>query len=323
MGIGHQALAVFEEIINNKEFNDCKSVVETGSQFIDDHYQERAKFLIHNHRKKVCEKNLSAKDFYLNLGFKEYQSIDADGERGALVFDLNDNLQKSQNFNEKFDLVTNFGTSEHVFNQKIFFENIHNLTKKNGLMIHVLPFEGYFNHGYYNYQPIFFYDLAIFNSYQILGYWYFSEKPDKILKYYGTNFKALKYNENLINELDKLIAEGKIVNTPKTNHSSLGIIYKKLEDQAFKLPFQGEWLDQSKIEKYKNIRNSEDIKKIFSINQHINNKNQIEEILGGGYWKNKLKRSLTNYQYLLKNIKLLLNLFGFRFKFKGKYWERK
>ena len=283
MGIGHQALAVFEEIINNKEFNGCKSVIETGSQFIDGHYQERAKFLIYNYSKKVCNKDLSAKDFYFDLGFKEYKSIDADGERGALVFDLNENLEKTQNFNEKFDLVTNFGTSEHVFNQKTFFENIHNLTKKNGLIIHVLPFEGYFNHGYYNYQPIFFYDLAIFNNYQILGYWYFSEKPNKILKYYGTNYKALRYNENLIDELDKLVAEGKIINTPKTNHSSLGIIYKKLEDNDFKLPFQGAWLDQSKIEKYKKIRSSEDIKKIFNINQDIDSKNQIEEILGGGY----------------------------------------
>ena len=71
MGIGHQALAVFEEIIDNKEFNGCKSVIETGSQFIDGHYQERAKFLIYNYSKKVCNKDLSAKDFYFDLGFED------------------------------------------------------------------------------------------------------------------------------------------------------------------------------------------------------------------------------------------------------------
>ena len=322
MGIGHQALALFEEIIDNKNFSRCKSVVEAGSQFIDGHYQERAKLLLYNQTKKIYNKTLSAKEFYQHLGFEEYKAIDADGERGSIIMDFNENLKKTNNFSAKFDLVTNFGTSEHVFNQSNFFENIHNLTKKDGLMIHVLPFEGYFNHGYFNYHPIFFFDLAIFNNYEILGYWYFSEKPDKFLKYYGTNFKALKYNENLIEELDKLIAEGKIVNTPKTNHSSLGIVYKKLEDQEFKSPFQGKWLEQCKIDKYKGNKKA-DVNKVLSINQNVNNKNQIEENLGGGYWKNKIKRSLTNYKYLIKNIKLLLNKIGFKFKFKGKYWERK
>ena len=100
------------------------------------------------------------------------------------------------------------------------------------------------------------------------------------------------------------------------------IVYKKLEDQEFKSPFQGKWLEQCKIDKYKGNKNA-DINKVLSINQNVNNKNQIEENLGGGYWKNKIKRSLTNYKYLIKNIKLLLNKIGFKFKFKGKYWERK
>ena len=98
-----------------------------------------------------------------------------------------------------------------------------------------MPFEGYFNHGYYNYQPIFFYDLAIFNNYQILGYWYFSEKPDKIFKYYGTNFKALKYNDNLIDELDKLIKNGKIIKGTDKNLGGtmrLGLYDAKLKDNT-------------------------------------------------------------------------------------------
>lgn len=63
MGIGHQALALFEEIIDNKNFSRCKSVVEAGSQFIDGHYQERAKLLLYNHTKKSITKLYPQKSF--------------------------------------------------------------------------------------------------------------------------------------------------------------------------------------------------------------------------------------------------------------------
>ena len=201
---------------------------------------------------------------------------------------------------------------------------MHNLTKINGLMLHDLPFEGYVNHGYFNYQPKFFYDLAIFNNYEIIGFWYFAQRTNKLFKYYGFNYKSLKYNDNLMDELDKLAEDGKMPYTPKTNHSSLTIIYKKLKDNPFVLPFQGEWLNQSKIKKYKEFVSEERLKKIIETNKNVNNKKQIEEKLGGGYWKNKLKNSFKDYKYLIKNIKLLLNLIGFKFTFKKeKYWDRK
>ena len=47
------------------------------------------------------------------------------------------------------------------------FENVHNLTKKDGLMFHLIPFEGQIDHGYFSYHPNFFYDLALFNNYEI------------------------------------------------------------------------------------------------------------------------------------------------------------
>ena len=36
-------------------------------------------------------------------------------------------------------------------------------------MLHGLPFQGYLNHGYFNYQPKFYLDLAQANGYELLG----------------------------------------------------------------------------------------------------------------------------------------------------------
>ena len=35
-------------------------------------------------------------------------------------------------------------------------------------MVHVLPFHNYINHGFYNFQPVLFHDLAEANQYNIL-----------------------------------------------------------------------------------------------------------------------------------------------------------
>ena len=60
---------------------------------------------------------MPGKYLYEWLGVTEYDSIDADGLYGAHVFDLNKDIGESYNFKKQYDLVTNHGTTEHVFNQ--------------------------------------------------------------------------------------------------------------------------------------------------------------------------------------------------------------
>ena len=66
---------------------------------------------------KVGEPIETARALYQALGFADYKCIDAIDQHGALNFDLNLDLQATYGFDEQFDLVTNFGTSEHCFNQ--------------------------------------------------------------------------------------------------------------------------------------------------------------------------------------------------------------
>jgi hypothetical protein len=105
--------------------------------------------------------------FYKAAGFARYEAIDINSRFGSMIMDLNLDLDRHYGFRRTCALVVNTGTSEHVFNQAAFLRNAHNLAAPGGLMLHVVPFTGYMNHGFYNYQPGFFYDLAAANGYAL------------------------------------------------------------------------------------------------------------------------------------------------------------
>lgn len=106
-------------------------------------------------------------DFYRALGFEKYTAIDVNEKYGSLMMDLNENLRRKYGFEEQFDLVTNNGTGEHIFNQYMVMRNMHQLAKPGGLMLHVMPFINWVNHGFYNFHPILYLDLAQANEYKV------------------------------------------------------------------------------------------------------------------------------------------------------------
>jgi len=76
-------------------------------------------------------------------------------------------LNQTQNIGHRFDYVVNNGTSEHIFDQAKVYEFLHEVTRPGGLMIHWTPGLGFENHGLYNIQPGFVFDLAKANGYEI------------------------------------------------------------------------------------------------------------------------------------------------------------
>jgi hypothetical protein len=98
----------------------------------------------------------------------DYTCIDLDGHAGALRLDLNtcSALDVGIGCVNAFDVVTNHGTSEHVFNQYNVFKLMHDLTKLGGMMIHAVPTPRFGKpHGFYFYDETIFYDLAHANNY--------------------------------------------------------------------------------------------------------------------------------------------------------------
>jgi hypothetical protein len=111
--------------------------------------------------------------FYRALGFASYDAIDVNARFGSLRMDLNQDLRIEYGFDRTFDLVTNNGTGEHVFDQRAVLANVHSLAKPGlgapgGVMLHVLPFFNWLNHGFYGFHPLLFVELAAANGYELL-----------------------------------------------------------------------------------------------------------------------------------------------------------
>ena len=96
-----------------------------------------------------------------------YRALDIFEADNTTLFDLNIHTP-DEDLREKFDVVTNFGTTEHIINQYQSLKTMHELTKPGGLMYHELPLAGYHNHGYFSYNPLLFKHLADANHYTII-----------------------------------------------------------------------------------------------------------------------------------------------------------
>lgn len=111
------------------------------------------------------------------LGPHDYHAIDLHGvDERAHKFDLNEPVP----LDGQYDIVCNFGTAEHVFNVYQVFKTIHERTKSGGLMLHGLPFQGWVDHGFYNFQPTFYFDLAEANTYAPAVVMYAEINPSRI-----------------------------------------------------------------------------------------------------------------------------------------------
>lgn len=101
----------------------------------------------------------------------DYRSIDLINGYNTILLDLNIHAPPEE-LCGRFDLVTNFGTTEHLINQLLAMKTVHEVTKPGGVIYHDLPMSGYLQHGYFLYTPVFFSDLAAANGYRIVRQYY-------------------------------------------------------------------------------------------------------------------------------------------------------
>jgi hypothetical protein len=87
--------------------------------------------------------------FLSRLGFSEVESLDVSDYEGAThVFDPNsENLP--EHLTGRFDAVLNGGTLGHVFHVPNALTSITRMLRPHGMVIHILPCNGWVNHGFY------------------------------------------------------------------------------------------------------------------------------------------------------------------------------
>jgi hypothetical protein len=155
----------------------------------------------------------------------QYVSYDVCPGHKTQLFDLNrENL--ADEVKGSFDLVLNFGTSEHVINQLNVFKIIHEALKVDGIAFHQSPSIGWVNHGYFCYHPRFYDDLQIANGYE------------KLDQFYAQTTHCSPPDIDFRDEerpLEPGSGSGAPVSLPCCN---LNAVYRKLEDTPFRISLE-------------------------------------------------------------------------------------
>lgn len=163
-----------------------------------------------------------AKLFYQAIfDYSDYLAIDLHGSEKARVHDMNEPLV----LEKQYDIVTNIGTAEHIFNVAEVFRSIHNATKSGGFMLHALPNQGAYDHGFFNFHPTFFFDLCVANHYEMRSMLYVAsaDKPPRLVPIHS--------REDYV----RLALSNKL----STHSGFMVVLQKPLEEKPFAYPRQG------------------------------------------------------------------------------------
>tara|TARA_B100000700_G_C14872554_1_gene774106 strand:+ start:87 stop:1028 length:942 start_codon:yes stop_codon:yes gene_type:complete len=247
MGLSLANIQNILELKNLGYFKNSNSVIEIGSQELHINMLDlKELFEIAGLDKNLIDtfpnvKNwpfsprCSSKHLYKALGINNYESIDINGEHEALVHDLNKPFEDKSKFN-KFDIVTDFGSCEHVFNIAECYKTMHKLTKPGGyLIIAQATIKG---NGFFTFDESFYEGIAAANGYKIIYSSYYIKTGNKTKNGSWYEFHIPR-NEELLNVLDY----GKL--RPKDSRSTYdsGIsiygVFQKINDDEFKMPYQG------------------------------------------------------------------------------------
>ncbi len=161
MGLMQQEII---EIIKLIQRNNCSSILMIGKQkiLIDTYSLENLmdEFQINFDRnllRKMRGGEIDSVEL-LKLFSEEVHALDYSGYEGAdIIFDLNSESTPSELVN-RFEMVIDGGTLEHVFNVKNAINHMNRFLKKDGIIYHMVPANGWMGHGFYNFSPSFFED---------------------------------------------------------------------------------------------------------------------------------------------------------------------
>lgn len=177
MGASGKTLARIASLVEQNLLPVGGSIAELGTQNLRCDRQDCIRFLrfFQERGAKVSLTETEAGDTanggYLGsllkgVGF-QYTAFDIFEAPDTRLMDLNIHFVPAD-LRSKFDLVTNYGTTEHVLNQMLAMRSIHELARAGGLIHHDLPMGGYFLHCYFTYNPGVFHDLATANGYRLV-----------------------------------------------------------------------------------------------------------------------------------------------------------
>jgi hypothetical protein len=273
MALNPLKICWLEYLYKNDLFKNKKSLLDLGPQDLTTNKNYIVKILSYRFNSNKLENilsNIYEEDgtikkgfqpfFYSLWGIENYFSLDYNDSRANYIYDLN----KVNNFNMHFDVITNFGTAEHIFNIGTFYENLHNLLNINGIALNITPTYADINHGFYNIHPNVYSQLMKTNDYFQHSFIYLDNyvgkngllaktletydfKNNKInLGSITDNFSDMSHLGKFREKIYKVFLENiKNINSLKYTHNPergcfdyVFVAYEKVLDHKFKIPQQ-------------------------------------------------------------------------------------
>lgn len=145
-------------------------VLALGSLAINDDPERVRAFAARNAYRRLAEEMSVSALFAERYGVHDYVSCDVNGLADFHI-DLNAPLPPAHV--ARYGGVLNGGTLEHVFDVRQAFQNVHDALVVGGVAIHTTP-TTWFDHGFFNFNPVAFRLLAEANCYRVLseGFYY-------------------------------------------------------------------------------------------------------------------------------------------------------
>jgi SAM-dependent methyltransferase len=104
-------------------------------------------------------------DLFRMMGFANVASLDAfDADNPTILHDMNKPIPEQ--YKNKFDVVFDVGSMEHVFDVKHFVQNCVEMTKPGGTLMIYDALVGWHNECFYNFQTPFFFDIFRANGFE-------------------------------------------------------------------------------------------------------------------------------------------------------------
>ena len=140
------------------------------------------------HLRTFCNPGIQAEPivsdrlFFTALGFETVDAVDIGDHEGAnLIFDLNADDIRSH-IPDEYDLVLDCGTMEHVFDVARVFRHLFEVTRIGGHIIHIMPGNNFYDHGFYQLSPTLFRDYYFHNKFDLVDV--------SVMEYHSNTYSA-------------------------------------------------------------------------------------------------------------------------------------
>jgi SAM-dependent methyltransferase len=161
-------------------------------------------FVISGELTRIARDFVHARTLFETLGIREYLDLDKfDSDNPALLHDLNNPIPPE--LEDRFGLVFDGGTIEHIFDVRQVMSNITRMLRPRGCVVHLCSFG--MDHGFYAFSPGFFFDFYGANGFGEFECYLMEVDFSEITRTYTRRHRYLEYHYGM--SLDGLLDPSK------------------------------------------------------------------------------------------------------------------